>query len=157
MSRKGEDPTSIRDVDILAATGPYLFTELYHAGRKAGKYATVRHLAGDSTMPVLEQRHGGPDWHKFGGYAEHMLSHTWVRPERRGSETYSEYGAGDTYGIGDLYGIVDTEPQTNDELPKAEGGDDDVTARSEESGAYGGSSCFALLAGVAGVAALFFA
>lgn len=68
MRAKGDDLESIRDVEILAATGPYLFTELYHAGRKEGKYEDVLHLEGDSTKPILEHRHGGPDWHKFGEF-----------------------------------------------------------------------------------------
>ena len=68
-------------MDILSATGPYLFTELYHSGRKEGRYADVYHIAGDSDAPALESRHGGADWHKFGPYGEHMLSHTWTKPE----------------------------------------------------------------------------
>lgn len=80
MTTKGDDLESIRDVDILAATGPYLFTELYHGGRKEGRYSDVYHLGGDSNAPVLEDRHGGQDWHKFGPYCEHMLSHTWTKP-----------------------------------------------------------------------------
>lgn len=81
MTSKGDAPDTIRDVDILAATGPYLFTELYHSGRKEGRYADVHHLAGNDDAPVLANRHGGPDWHKFGPYCEHMLSHTWTKPE----------------------------------------------------------------------------
>lgn len=81
MTAKGDDVQSIRDVDILSATGPYLFTELYHSGRKEGRYADVYHIAGDSDAPALESRHGGADWHKFGPYGEHMLSHTWTKPE----------------------------------------------------------------------------
>jgi len=80
MTSKGDDVESIRDVDILAATGPYLFTELYHSGRKEGRYGDVYHIGGDSAAPVLENRHGGQDWHKFGPYCEHMLSHTWTKP-----------------------------------------------------------------------------
>ena len=91
MKMKGDNVEDIRDVDILATTGPYLFTELYHDGRKAGKYADVLHLQGDSAKPVLEHTHGGPDWHKFGKYCEHMLSHTWVKADRK-LETYTEYG-----------------------------------------------------------------
>lgn len=91
MKMKGDNVEDIRDVDILATTGPYLFTQLYHDGRKAGKYADVIHLQGDSTKPVLEHTHGGPDWHKFGKYCEHMLSHTWVKADRK-LETYTEYG-----------------------------------------------------------------
>jgi mannosyltransferase OCH1-like enzyme len=91
MKMKGDNVDDIRDVDILATTGPYLFTELYHDGRKAGKYADVLHLQGDSEKPVLEHTHGGPDWHKFGKYCEHMLSHTWVKADRK-LETYTEYG-----------------------------------------------------------------
>lgn len=68
MKAKGDDVESIRDVDILATTGPYLFTELYHGGRKEGRYEDVLHIQGDSEKPVLEHRHGGPDWHKFGEY-----------------------------------------------------------------------------------------
>lgn len=89
MSQKGDAPETIRDEDVLATTGPYLFTELYHAGRKAGKYVDVHHLAGDSSPPLLDRR-GAVDWHKFGKYAEHMLSHTWVSPERRKLETYGK-------------------------------------------------------------------
>jgi hypothetical protein len=81
MTSKGDAPDTIRDVDILAATGPYLFTELYHSGRKVGRYTDVHHLAGTADAPVLANRHGGPDWHKFGPYCEHMLSHTWTKPE----------------------------------------------------------------------------
>jgi len=96
MKMKGDNVDDIRDVDILATTGPYLFTELYHDGRKAGKYADVLHLQGDSEKPVLEHTHGGPDWHKFGKYCEHMLSHTWVKADRKletyALETYAEYG-----------------------------------------------------------------
>ncbi len=93
MKRKGSNVDDISDVDILATTGPYLFTELYHTGRKEGLYTDVLHLMGDSDKPVLEHRHGGPDWHKFGKYCEHMLSHTWVKPERRDLQEYAEYGA----------------------------------------------------------------
>ena len=93
MKRKGSNVDDISDVDILATTGPYLFTDLYHTGRKEGRYTDVLHLMGDSDKPVLEHRHGGPDWHKFGKYCEHMLSHTWVKPERRDLEVYAEYGA----------------------------------------------------------------
>ena len=93
MKRKGSNVDDISDVDILATTGPYLFTDLYHTGRKEGQYADVLHLMGDSDKPVLEHRHGGPDWHKFGKYCEHMLSHTWVKPERRDLQVYAEYGA----------------------------------------------------------------
>ncbi len=81
MTTKGDNVQSIRDVDILSATGPYLFTELYHSGRKEGRYTDVYHIAGDSDAPALESRHGGADWHKFGPYGEHMLSHTWTKPE----------------------------------------------------------------------------
>jgi len=81
MTSKGDDVESIRDLDILSATGPYLVTELYHSGRKEGRYADVYHIAGDTDAPALDSRHGGPDWHKFGPYGEHMLSHTWTKPE----------------------------------------------------------------------------
>lgn len=55
-----------------------MLTELYHDGRKRGKYGDVLHIAGDSSEPVLKRDHGGNDWHKFGPYCEHMLAHTWV-------------------------------------------------------------------------------
>ncbi|KAL3815257.1 hypothetical protein ACHAXA_002793 [Cyclostephanos tholiformis] len=96
MTTKGDDPDSIRDVDILAATGPYLFTELYHSGRKEGRYADVYHLAGDSNAPVLENRHGGQDWHKFGPYCEHMLSHTWTKPVTETERRMQEVNATNT-------------------------------------------------------------
>jgi len=75
MEAKGDDLKSIRDMDILGATGPYVFTELYHAGRKEGKYADVLHLSGDMTKPIKEHTHGGPDWHKFGKLSgvQHIL------------------------------------------------------------------------------------
>jgi hypothetical protein len=90
MTSKGDAPDTIRDVDILAATGPYLFTELYHSGRKVGRYTDVYHMAGTDDAPVLANRHGGPDWHKFGPYCEHMLSHTWTKPEEEVSTTSTE-------------------------------------------------------------------
>jgi len=96
MTTKGDDLESIRDVDILAATGPYLFTELYHGGRKEGRYADVYHLGGDSNAPVLENRHGGQDWHKFGPYCEHMLSHTWTKPVTETERRMQEVNATNT-------------------------------------------------------------
>lgn len=99
---RDKKPEDIRDVDILATTGPYLLTDLYHEGRKHGKYGDVLHIGGDSSDPVLKRSHGGNDWHKFGPYCEHMLSHTWVKSDRRMQE-YGTYGTEDPTAGADIY------------------------------------------------------
>jgi len=88
MTTKKENRDEISDADILATTGPYLVTDVYHTGRKQGRYTDVLHLEGDHSEPTLQHRHGGVDWHKFGPYAEHMLSHSWTKPENRDLQTY---------------------------------------------------------------------
>jgi len=84
------DAADISDDDVLLATGPYMLSELYHEGRRQGKYADVAHIRGDDDVPSRRRSYGGNDWHKFGGYAEHMLSHSWVTSARRRMQ--------DTYG-----------------------------------------------------------
>jgi mannosyltransferase OCH1-like enzyme len=147
MKQKGDNVDDIRDVDILAATGPYLITELYHTGRKEGRYTDVLHLQGDSFEPVLEHRHGGPDWHKFGEYAEHMLSHTWTKPDRRNLQTYSEYGVDDQeYGVtadDQEYGVTASSPTPEDASVEI------------KSGAIANSAyCLTVVAGVSSLLAL---
>jgi len=71
----------VSDLDVLRATGPYMLSEVYHRGRKAGKYGDVYHMPGDFTEPLRHRNYGHNDWHKFGAYAEHMLSHTWTSHE----------------------------------------------------------------------------
>jgi hypothetical protein len=82
--------TDVSDLDVLRTTGPYMLSEVYHGGRLAsGKYADVRLLRGDSEKSVVA--HGGAaDWHKFGGYAEHTLAHSWVTGRRRLDEMYGD-------------------------------------------------------------------
>ena len=40
------------DSDVLRATGPYMLSEVYHAGRRAGKYSDVELLRGDTEPRV---------------------------------------------------------------------------------------------------------
>lgn len=116
MKSKGDNIGDIRDVDILATTGPYLLTELFHNGRKEGKYTDVLHLPGDSTKPVLVHG-GGPDWHKFGPFCEHMLSHTWTKLGRRArADATNEYGE---YYTGEYEVPTAEEPTTNVEIGRA--------------------------------------
>lgn len=129
---RDKDAGEMRNVDILGATGPHMMTELYHVGRKEGRYGDVFHLAGDMAKPVHERSHGGPDWHKFGPYAEHMLSHTWTKPERQSVKTSSEYGMSDSeYGMYDSeYGMYDSEygmfvAQAHSEDDRSEGNGQD--------------------------------
>ena len=70
----------VTDLEILRTTGPYMLSEVYHEGRKEGRYASVLHLPGDDAKPTrdCEPFCGENDWHKFGPYAEHMLTHSWV-------------------------------------------------------------------------------
>jgi len=102
QNKKEED---ITDIDILATTGPYVLTEVYHRGRKEGKYADVYHFSGDTAKPIQKRTHGGNDWHKFGPFAEHMLTHSWVKKSR----DLQEYGVDEIYGVDGTYG-VDQEP-----------------------------------------------
>jgi len=76
-----ENKDDVTDLDVLRSTGPYMLTEVFHAGRKAGKYKDVSHIEGDQSKPLKKGQEYGFDWHKFGPYAEHMLSHTWVKAE----------------------------------------------------------------------------
>ena len=71
------------DADVLRTTGPYMLSEVYHAGRRAGRYADVVLLRGDAEPRVGRATKGGADWHKFGSFAEHLLAHTWVSDARR--------------------------------------------------------------------------
>jgi hypothetical protein len=91
MQNKQEE--DITDIDILATTGPYVLTEVYHRGRKEGKYADVYHIGGDTAEPVQKRTHGGNDWHKFGPFAEHMLSHSWVKRGLQDELYAPTYGA----------------------------------------------------------------
>ena len=95
MKNKKED--EITDVDILATTGPYVLTDVYHRGRKQGMYGDLYHMPGDRAAPTGKRSHGGPDWHKFGSYCEHMLTHSWVKTTRYLQE-YDTYGTYGTYG-----------------------------------------------------------
>jgi mannosyltransferase OCH1-like enzyme len=94
IERTAEDETAaISDDDILLSTGPYMLSELYHEGRRHGKYADVAHIRGDDDAPSRRRSYGGNDWHKFGRYAEHMLTHSWVTSARRRmQDTYGTYG-----------------------------------------------------------------
>jgi hypothetical protein len=100
IQRAKEDESAvISDDDVLLSTGPYMLSELYHEGRRSGKYADVAHIRGDDGAPSRRRSYGGNDWHKFGGYAEHMLTHSWVTSARRRmQDTYDLYGTYDTYG-----------------------------------------------------------
>jgi len=111
-------PDDITDNDILLSTGPYMLSELYHEGRRIGKYGDVAHIAGDDEPPTRARSYGGDDWHKFGPYAEHMLSHSWVTatPTRRmlQSATDDMYMGDELlfcilgcFGIDDLYNLYD--------------------------------------------------
>jgi hypothetical protein len=94
IERTTEDENAIiSDDDILISTGPYMLSELYHEGRRNGKYADVAHIRGGDDMPFRLRSYGGNDWHKFGKYAEHMLTHSWVTSSRRRTQdTYDMYG-----------------------------------------------------------------
>lgn len=87
QNKKEED---ITDVDVLVTTGPYVLTEVYHRGRKEGRYGDLYHMAGDNTPPTGVRSYGNNDWHKFGPYCEHMLTHSWVKTSRdlQGYDTY---------------------------------------------------------------------
>ena len=57
---------TVSDLDVLRSTGPYMLSEVYHAGRLAGKYADVLLLRGDDAEPTRPDARGAKDWHKFG-------------------------------------------------------------------------------------------
>merc|ERR1712025_500829 len=81
------------DADVLRTTGPYMLSEVYHAGRRAGRYADVVLLRGDTEPRMGRATRGGADWHKFGSFAEHLLAHTWVTDARsrlQSDETYDD-------------------------------------------------------------------
>uniref|UniRef100_A0A7S4SK37 Alpha 1,4-glycosyltransferase domain-containing protein n=2 Tax=Ditylum brightwellii TaxID=49249 RepID=A0A7S4SK37_9STRA len=78
---KGEKVDDVTDLDVLRTTGPYMLSEVYHDGRKEGKYKDVLHISGDKSRPLKKGQEHRFSWHKFGPYAEHMLSHTWVQAE----------------------------------------------------------------------------
>ena len=86
------------DADVLRTTGPYMLSEVYHAGRRAGRYADVVLLRGDAEPRMGRATRGGADWHKFGSFAEHLLAHTWVTDARsrlQSDETYDDEASGD--------------------------------------------------------------
>ena len=81
------------DADVLRTTGPYMLSDVYHAGRRAGRYADVVLLRGDTEPRMGRATRGGADWHKFGSFAEHLLAHTWVTDARsrlQSDETYDD-------------------------------------------------------------------
>eukprot|EP00957_Ditylum_brightwellii_P062926 4775049-Ditylum_brightwellii.AAC.1 len=65
-----------------------MISEVYHEGRKAGKYGDVSHIQGDMSKPLKDGQKYGYDWHKFGPFAEHMLSHTWVKESTNAEYDY---------------------------------------------------------------------
>ena len=104
-------PTDVMsDLDLLRTTGPYMLSEVYQEGRKQGRYTSVLHLPGDNEKP---RRDCGPfcgenDWHKFGPYAEHMLTHSWVSSYRqlkgsKGMRRLANYNYDPEYD--DVYGM----------------------------------------------------
>jgi len=83
-----ESDAEMSDLDVLRTTGPYMISEVYHEGRKAGKYGDVSHIQGDMSKPLKDGQKYGYDWHKFGPFAEHMLSHTWVKESTNAEHDY---------------------------------------------------------------------
>jgi len=73
------DSADITDFQVLKTTGPYMLSEIYHKGRKEGKYGDVNFLEGGNEIPVYKHSHGATNWHKFGHFGEHAIKHTWVR------------------------------------------------------------------------------
>ena len=90
------------DADVLRTTGPYMLSEVYHAGRRAGRYADVVLLRGDAEPRMGRATRGGADWHKFGSFAEHLLAHTWVTDARsrlQSDETYDDEASGERHTL----------------------------------------------------------
>eukprot|EP00957_Ditylum_brightwellii_P138694 10572070-Ditylum_brightwellii.AAC.1 len=79
---RSESTSDITDFQVLHTTGPYMLSEVYHQGRKNGKYDDVHHIYGGDDVSSKPRSFGTTNWHKFGPYAEHMLSHTWVNEQR---------------------------------------------------------------------------
>jgi len=73
------ESADITDFQVLKTTGPYMLSEVYHKGRKQGKYGDVNFLKGGDEIPVYKHSHGATNWHKFGHFGEHAIKHTWVR------------------------------------------------------------------------------
>jgi len=73
------ESADITDFQVLKTTGPYMLSEVYHKGRKQGKYGDVNFLEGGNEIPVYKHSHGANNWHKFGHFGEHAIKHTWVR------------------------------------------------------------------------------
>ena len=105
----------VTDLEILRTTGPYMLSEVYHEGRKEGRYASVLHLPGDDAKPTrdCEPFCGENDWHKFGPYAEHMLTHSWVSERQLQGLKGKDKGKGFDYD--DLY----NPPKAKKDPPKA--------------------------------------
>lgn len=85
-----EDNSELEDQDVLKTTGPYMLSEVYHEGRKSGKYDDVNFLDGSNEIAVFKKSHGPNTWHKFGEFAEHVITHTWVRRRLATEEELAE-------------------------------------------------------------------
>jgi len=85
-----EGKDEVTDLDILRSTGPYMLSEVYHQGRLAGgMYEDATLLRGDDETPARpSDGRTANDWHKFGAYGEHMLSHSWT--SRRLEDDYGD-------------------------------------------------------------------
>ena len=112
-----EGSDAVSDLDVLRATGPYMLSEVYHAGRVDGRYADVLLLRGDDAPRTERPTKGGADWHKFGSFAEHGLAHSWVTPAdasvaEDGAATYGDDGG--TYGDGTYDAVLDDDDDDDD-------------------------------------------
>lgn len=85
-----ESKSELEDQDVLKTTGPYMLSEVYHEGRKSGKYDDVNFLDGSNEIAVFKKSHGPNTWHKFGDFAEHVITHTWVRRRLATEEELAE-------------------------------------------------------------------
>jgi len=85
-----EEEGELQDDDVLKSTGPYMLSEVFHKGRKEGKYDDVNFLEGGDQIPLFPKSHGSRKWHKFGDYAEHVITHTWVRRRLATEEELAE-------------------------------------------------------------------
>jgi hypothetical protein len=135
------------DSDVLRATGPYMLSEVYHAGRRAGKYSDVELLRGDTEPRVGRPTSGGADWHKFGSFAEHLLAHTWVTKGRRRIQSDSN---SKSYSYNEDEGADDSTSYSYNEDAGAASSDKSYSygdSSSDQSYSSGGSYSYSLNAG----------